>query len=48
MFQSKVLDEYDKIVPEYGLEVIDASASITDQQRIYRRLVSERLEERPS
>jgi dTMP kinase len=44
LFQSKVLQEYDAIVPEYGLEVIDASGSITDQQRAYRRLVSERLE----
>ena len=44
LFQSKVLQEYDAIVPEYGLEVIDASGSITDQQRVYRRLVSERLE----
>jgi len=48
LFQSKVLQEYDAIVPEFGLEVIDASGSITDQQRIYRRLVSERLEERVS
>jgi dTMP kinase len=44
LFQSKVLQEYDAIVPEYGLQVIDASGSITDQQRVYRRLVSERLE----
>jgi dTMP kinase len=44
LFQSKVLQEYDAIVPEYGLEVIDASGSITDQQRVYRRLVSERLD----
>ena len=44
LFQSKVLQEYDAIVPEYDLEVIDASGSITDQQRVYRRLVSERLE----
>jgi dTMP kinase len=44
LFQSKVLDEYDAIVPEYGLHVIEASGSITDQQRVYRRLVSERLE----
>jgi dTMP kinase len=48
LFQSKVLQEYDAIVPEYGLEVIDASGSITDQQRVYRRLVSERLEGRPA
>jgi dTMP kinase len=48
LFQSKVLQEYDAIVPEYGLEVIDASGSITDQQRVYRRLVSERLEGPPA
>jgi len=46
IFQSKVLDEYDRIVPEHGLRVVDASASITDQQRIFRRLVSEHLEQR--
>ena len=46
IFQSKVLDEYDRIVPEHGLRVVDASTSITDQQRIFRRLVSEHLEQR--
>jgi dTMP kinase len=44
MFQSKVLEEYDALVPEYGLEVIEASGSITDQQRVLRHLVSEQLE----
>ncbi|HUF47096.1 MAG TPA: hypothetical protein VMM93_04710 [Vicinamibacterales bacterium] len=44
IFQSKVLDEYDKIVPEHDLRVVDASGSITEQQRIFRRLVSEYLE----
>jgi dTMP kinase len=44
IFQSKVLDEYDKIVPEHDLRVVDASGSITEQQRIFRRLVSEHLE----
>src|SRR6188472_2920783 len=29
LFQSKVLQEYDRIVPEYGLEVVDARRSIT-------------------
>src|SRR5688572_14447282 len=37
LFQSKVLDEYDAIVPEYGLTVIEASGSITHQQRALRR-----------
>jgi dTMP kinase len=44
LFQSKVLDEYDKLVPEFGLTVIDASLSITDQQRLFRELVSARVE----
>jgi dTMP kinase len=43
LFQSRVLEEYDALVPEFGLTVIDASGSITDQQRVFRELVSERL-----
>ena len=44
LFQSKVLDEYDRLVDEFDLSVIDASASITEQQRIVRRLVARALE----
>jgi dTMP kinase len=44
LFQSKVLAEYDRIVDEHQLAVIDAAASITEQQRLFRRLVSEKLE----
>jgi dTMP kinase len=44
IFQSKVLDEYDRIVPEYGLEVIDARRSITEQQRQFRDMVTSHLE----
>ncbi|MGH9410453.1 MAG: dTMP kinase [Vicinamibacterales bacterium] len=44
IFQGKVLDEYDRIVDEYGLSVISASGSITEQQRVFRRLVSQHLE----
>lgn len=40
LFQSKVLEEYDKQVKEFGLSVIDASGSITDQQRVFREMVS--------
>ena len=31
-------------MPEFGLRSIDATGSITDQQRAVRRLVSEHLE----
>ena len=44
LFQSRVLDEYEKSVGEFGLKVVDASGSITSQQRDLRRLVAEYLE----
>jgi len=44
IFQSKVLDEYERIVPEHGLRVVDATASITEQQRHFRRLIADTLE----
>jgi dTMP kinase len=40
MFQGKVLDEYDRLVEEYGLEVIDAVGSIMEQQRFVRHLIA--------
>ncbi len=40
LFQGKVLNEYDRLVDEFGLEVIDAVGSITDQQRVVRKLIS--------
>jgi dTMP kinase len=40
LFQGKVLDEYDRIVEEYGLKVVDAVGSITRQQQLVRKLVS--------
>jgi dTMP kinase len=43
LFQGKVLGEYERIVDEFGLQVIEASGSITDQQRIVRSLVGPHL-----
>src|SRR6187402_2025383 len=43
LFQGKVLEEYDRIVEEFGLQVIDAVGSITDQQRYVRGLIAPRL-----
>jgi dTMP kinase len=40
LFQGKVLDEYDQLVEEFGLQVVDAGGSITQQQRIVRTLVA--------
>jgi dTMP kinase len=44
IFQGKVLDEYDRIVDEFGLSVVPASGGITEQQRIFRRLVAQYME----
>ena len=43
IFQGKVLEEYDRIVDEYELSVIAASGSITEQQRTFRKIVSQHL-----
>jgi dTMP kinase len=43
IFQGKVLSEYDEIVAEHGIHVIDASDGITEQQQLFRDLVSEHL-----
>ena len=48
LFQSKVLGEYDSLVDEYGLSMIDASGSITDQQRVFRKMVSRALDAKES
>lgn len=44
LFQSRVLAEYDRVVEEFGLAVIDAVGSIASQQRVVRQLVSRCLE----
>src|SRR3954462_6742322 len=41
--QGKVLDEYDQLVQEFGMEVVDARGSITDQQRLVRGVISQHL-----
>ena len=40
IFQGKILDEYDKMVDEYGLTVIDATKKIELQQQQMRKIVA--------
>ena len=47
LFQGKVLEEYDRMVDEFGLEVVDARGSITEQQQMVRRLISPYVQEAP-
>src|SRR5215204_1026318 len=46
LFQGKVLEEYDQLVPEFGMEVIDAKSSITDQQRLVRQVIAQHVQTR--
>src|SRR5262249_13649283 len=44
LFQGKVLDEYDQLVKEFSLDVVDARGSITNQQRVVRAVVAPHVE----
>jgi dTMP kinase len=43
LFQQKVIDQYELMVKEFDLTVVDATLSITRQQAIVRKTVAERL-----
>jgi dTMP kinase len=43
LFQGKVLEEYDQLVKEFNLEVVDAAGSITEQQRLVRQLIAQQV-----
>ncbi len=43
IFQGKVLDEYDRLVDEFDMRVVDAAGSIMAQQRVVRRLIAPHL-----
>jgi dTMP kinase len=46
IFQGKILKEYDQMVDEFKLTVIDATGSIEQQQREMRNIVKKHLQER--
>jgi dTMP kinase len=43
LFQTRILEEYEKIADEYGLTVMDATLAIRTQQAIMRKIVKEEL-----
>lgn len=45
LFQGRILEEYEKMVPEFGLTVIDATLPIETQQQQMRELVLAKLTE---
>ena len=44
IFQGRILREYDRLVDEFGLQVIDATLPIVDQQEIVRSVIAPHLE----
>ncbi|MGH9883832.1 MAG: dTMP kinase, partial [Pyrinomonadaceae bacterium] len=46
IFQSRILEEYDRMVSEFGLTQIDATRSIEAQQREMRELINVHLQNR--
>jgi dTMP kinase len=44
IFQSRIIDEYEKMIEEFGLVVIDATQSIEEQQTQVREIVTKALE----
>jgi dTMP kinase len=45
LFQSRILEEYERLVPEYGLTVMDATKPVETQQRALRRHIKSHLTE---
>src|SRR5882724_6466264 len=43
VFQGRILEEYDRMVDEFGLTVVDATRSIEKQQREMRKIISQHL-----
>ena len=43
LFQGRILDQYERMIPEFGLSVIDATLPITKQQAMVRDLVTPHL-----
>jgi dTMP kinase len=44
MFQGRIIEEYEKMVPEFGLTVIDATMPVEAQQARVRQIVQTQLE----
>jgi dTMP kinase len=43
IFQGRILEEYEKMVPEYDLTTVDATLPIEEQQALMRQIVKAKL-----
>jgi len=44
LFQGRIIDEYEKMIPEFGLTVVDATLPVEVQQTQVRQIVTNHLE----
>jgi dTMP kinase len=44
MFQGRIIQEYEKMIPEFGLTVIDATMPVETQQAQVRQIVQTHLD----
>ena len=44
MFQGRIIEEYEKMIPEFGLTIIDATLPVEAQQAQVRQIVRTHLE----
>jgi len=44
VFQNRIIEEYEKMVPEFGMTVIDATLPIPEQQAQMREIALAKLE----
>src|ERR1700683_409801 len=44
LFQGRIVDEYEKMIPEFGLTVVDATLPVEVQQTQVRQIVTNHLE----
>jgi len=45
LFQGRILEEYEKMIPEFSFSVIDATLTIREQQQMVRAAVAKKLED---
>ncbi len=43
LFQQRIIDEYDKMVDEFGITVVDGTLTVQNQQKIVRQIASKML-----
>jgi dTMP kinase len=44
IFQGRVLEQYDRMVPEFGFTMMDATLPVHEQQELVREVIQDRID----